>query len=298
MAARFIIGVPVRAPNEAVLGDLGWDPFAVRAGWQVACLWCRVSRMPTDELLKKALLVQKRLWDERKRCWLQNVENTITQTDVGRRLWREWLESGPSLECTCAVRGMEVEGKVTETPWEVMIKEALTKKTRHEWVDAITRPQGSSGVGGNKLRTYATFKAFEPYSMEPYLWCVNDRRKRRLLARFRMGIEPLRVETGRYEANGKQDGSRGIPLDERICQQCGSGQVEDEVHFFMKCSRYVEIRDTLIKHVRNKEPALLFGLGFDVRACFRLLMSSCNEEVVRAVADFIWKAFMLREAGV
>ena len=63
----------------------------------------------------------------------------------------------------------------------------------------------------------------------------------------------------------------------------------------MKCSRYVEIRDTLIKHVRNKEPALLFGLGFDVRACFRALMSSCNEEVVRAVADFLWKAFTLRE---
>ena len=60
MAARFIIGVPVRAPNEAVLGDLGWDPFAVRAAWQVASLWCRASRMPQDELLKKALLEQKR----------------------------------------------------------------------------------------------------------------------------------------------------------------------------------------------------------------------------------------------
>ena len=86
MAARFIIGVPMRVPNEAVLGDLGWDPFAVRAGWQVACLWYRVSRMPTDELLKKALLVQKRLWHDNKRCWLKNVENKITQTDVGRRL--------------------------------------------------------------------------------------------------------------------------------------------------------------------------------------------------------------------
>ena len=133
--------------------------------------------------------------------------------------------------------------------------------------------------------------------MEPYLWFVKDKRKRRLLARFRMAIAPLRVETGRYEANGKQDGSRGIPLGERVCQQCVSGQVEDEVHFFTKCSRYVEIRDTLIKHVRNKEPALLFGLGVDVRACFRALKPSCKKEVGRAVADFIWDGFTLREVG-
>ena len=66
----------------------------------------------------------------------------------------------------------------------------------------------------------------------------------------------------------------------------------------MKCTRYAEIRDALIMYVRNKEPSLLFGLEIDVRACFRAIMSTCNEEVVRAVADFMWKAFMLREAGV
>ena len=50
-AARFIIGVPGRTSNEAVLGDLGWDPFAVRAGWQVVCLWTRAARMSLEELL-------------------------------------------------------------------------------------------------------------------------------------------------------------------------------------------------------------------------------------------------------
>ena len=55
----------------------------------------------------------------------------------------------------------------------------------------------------------------------------------------------------------------------------------------MKCTRYVEIRDALIKYVRNKAPSLLFGLEIDVRACFRALMSACNAEVVRAEVDFI-----------
>ena len=108
-----IIDVPVRAPNEAVLGDLGWDPFAVRAAWQVASLWCRASRMPQDELLKKALLEQKRLMDGRKRCWLQRVSNLITQTEVGGQLWREWLESSPALNCLCVVKEVDAKGKVT-----------------------------------------------------------------------------------------------------------------------------------------------------------------------------------------
>ena len=82
---------------------------------------------------------------------------------------------------------------------------------------AVIGSQGRAGIGTNTLRTYATFKALEPYGMEPYLVFVSEPKKRRLLARFRMGIAPLRIERGRYEANGKV-GSRGVPPKERICQ--------------------------------------------------------------------------------
>ena len=92
-----------------------------------------------------------------------------------------------------------------------------------------------------------SFKALEPYRLEPYfIVYVNDCKKRRLLARFRIrmpGVAPLRVERGRYEANGRQDRSRGVPYEDRKCMHCDMNVVEDELHFFMVCPKYVKLRE-------------------------------------------------------
>ena len=100
----------------------------------------------------------------------------------------------------------------------------------------INRTQARRGEGGNKLRTYALFK--NVCKPEMYLTCIHDRAKCSMMSRFRMGVAPLRVEQGRYEANGRYDGSRGIPCDQRVCQVCECGALENEVHFLMKCSAY------------------------------------------------------------
>ena len=60
-----------------------------------------------------------------------------------------------------------------------------------------------------KLRTYATFKT--KYEKETYVTMNLERDERSFLAKFRLGILPLRIETGRY----KQE-----PLCERICEFC------------------------------------------------------------------------------
>ena len=51
---------------------------------------------------------------------------------------------------------------------------------------------------------------------------VNDRRLRRILARLRGGTAALRIETGRWS---------GIRREERICNQCSIGEIEDVEHF-------------------------------------------------------------------
>ncbi len=43
----------------------------------------------------------------------------------------------------------------------------------------------------------------------------------------KMWSAPLRIETGRYE---------NIALNDRICQLCDCGNVEDEIHFLMSCT--------------------------------------------------------------
>ena len=53
--------------------------------------------------------------------------------------------------------------------------------------------------GGNKLRSYRNFKTkyeTEAYIKFNFLSCFN----RSALAKFRLGVAPLRIETGRYES--------------------------------------------------------------------------------------------------
>ncbi len=52
----------------------------------------------------------------------------------------------------------------------------------------------------NQLRTYAFFK--KECCFEPYLVVIRDVHKRTCLSPFRMGVSMLRIEAGRYEANG------------------------------------------------------------------------------------------------
>ena len=90
-----------------------------------------------------------------------------------------------------------------------------------------------NGNSGNKLRTYALLK--RECMFEPYLDLIHDVRKRVLFMKFRCGVAPLRIETGRYEfcdchqagsqaglAGESRLGARatkiGLPVDLRVCE--------------------------------------------------------------------------------
>ncbi len=77
-------------------------------------------------------------------------------------------------------------------------------------------------VRNNKLRTYRTFKS--DFETEMYLKKPIPVKVRQSFAMFRCGTAPLRIETGRYE---------NIVLNDRICQLCDCGNVEDERHFLI-----------------------------------------------------------------
>ena len=55
--------------------------------------------------------------------------------------------------------------------------------------------------------------------------------------KFRCGVAPLRLETGRYE---------GLPADERKCPFCWV-HVEDEKHVLLQCKKYNTIRENLFQ---------------------------------------------------
>ena len=82
------------------------------------------------------------------------------------------------------------------------------------------------------------------------------RQQRSLLAQLRAGILPLRIETGRF--NNIKDSVTGkyrkLRPDERLCEMCKDGLIEDEFHFVCVCSIYKNIRDELYCNVTLKDP--------------------------------------------
>ena len=84
-------------------------------------------------------------------------------------------------------------GRENTVRWEADCLVSLRKKASDEWYNDVMRVNARRGNGLNKLRTYALFK--RDLELEPYLSAVDDRDKRVLMSKFRIGICPLRIES-------------------------------------------------------------------------------------------------------
>ena len=94
----------------------------------------------------------------------------------------------------------------------------------HEWceqilLEKVTKEEGRNGTL-NKRITYKTLT--QMLCAEPYVKCILNKKIRSALAKFRCGVAPIRIETGRYERNYPS-------VEERTCFNCAN-EVENEYH--------------------------------------------------------------------
>jgi hypothetical protein len=174
-----------------------------------------------------------------------------------------------------------------------------------KWKDEVLRVKAKRGDGLNKLRTYALFKT--EWGFESYLQHIDNRSKRVLLSKFRIGTCPLRIETGRYESVGR---SKGIKAEDRFCLCCNRHEVEDEFHFLLQCELYNDLRYQFLKELETSQKLFMFGkrsgelrklcdvhdlLHNDKHFLFKLIMASQEKEVCVSLSNFVWYAFKKRE---
>ena len=89
------------------------------------------------------------------------------------------------------------EGCLCKNRYVQEISEALLKQEENVWLTSTDNEQGVSGKGQNKLRTYRLMK--REYKTENYCLSRLPLRQRSAFAKFRCGVAPTRIETGRYE---------------------------------------------------------------------------------------------------
>ena len=67
----------------------------------------------------------------------------------------------------------------------------------------------------------------------------------RCLTQLRISCHQLKIETGRYQ---------GTLLQDRKCERCSSGEVEDEYHFLFHCNKLENDRNLLLKEIAKSCP--------------------------------------------
>ena len=152
-------------------------------------------------------------------------------------------------------------------------------KFKSNWESDVNRDSSRNGNGGNKLRHYKTFK--RDYNVETYVKCLMPRAHRRALSKFRCGVAPIRVETGRYER---------LPVPERICFLCKTC-VEDELHVLLICPLYSELRHKYHDNLRDN------GINMHEKppkTQFSFILIDANEKLIRLSAKYCYEVLTHR----
>lgn len=136
-------------------------------------------------------------------------------------------------------------------------------------------------VNHGKLDFYGTLKSAIVF--EEYLDLVKNPNHRRALTKLRISANNLAIETGRFGANR-------VPREQRICQQCTNGDVEDELHFLLQCQLYI--------------PERSFMLSECIAECSNLSLLNNNDlivyllnaggKIVKLVAKYCYDSFNKR----
>lgn len=102
--------------------------------------------------------------------------------------------------------------------------------------------------------------------------------QRSILAQFRCGILPIRIETGRY---------KGEPLDERICNFCVLNEIEDESHFLLNCTIYSDFRRELFNNIGYNPTLVMSNLD-----CIFFLLSNFP----RQTSKYLIESYLYRQS--
>ena len=210
-ACRFFLGVGRYAPSSGVIGDMGWHPVSGPLWINVIREWCRLRSMKASRLNRQVF-------------------------DFTTRPTNKFKSFSHHVQSFCEKVGLNMLFTEEVQPWSMVsthIKQHVNDYFARQWYDEITAPVGPSKRGRNKLRTYAQFKT--TLVQELYVSEILNRNHRSAIAKFRLGIAPIRLETDRYE---------GLPETERLCPLCQI-EIENEEHVLIKCSFYDDIRNDL-----------------------------------------------------
>ena len=211
-ACRYFMAVGKYTPNVAVQGDMGWMPTSVKIWKSVGRCWTRFKDMDDNRLNKRIFNWCIKHGKNRCKNWFFKFRNHMSSLDLGFLF-----------DDNVTYTKRYVLNMIQEKEFELLLK--------RNWSQELNNLNRANG-GQSKLRSYRLFKS--EYQSEKYLTVNLPVHHRSALAKFRCGVAPIRIETGRYER---------IALENRLCIHCNA--IESETHVICECPLYHDLRNTL-----------------------------------------------------
>lgn len=241
-AIRYFLGVHRFTPILAIVGDSGWLPSQYRRWLNILRFWNRLLLMDDSRLTKHVFNFD---YESGQNNWCREVKDIFDTLNLA-----EYFENKRCIDMHLA-------------------SDRIYNLYANSWPEKCTNVP--------KLRSYIKFKTC--FKTERCLTMNLTRGERSVMAQFRCGVLPLRVETGRFV---------GEQVNDRICKLCNQGCIEDETHFLLNCQCYKNLRDYELGIILNNED---FSYKSDDDKLSLLL-----NDFVRRTAKFLLRAFLYRRS--
>jgi hypothetical protein len=240
-AIQFFLGVNRFTPNVGLFCESGWTRCKYLQWIKVFNFWNRMVTMKDSRMCRQIFEIDVDLC---KNNWSSDVKRMFEEINL------LYIFESKSV---CDINE---------------VKERLMEKNAEHNMNLLENSE--------KLRTYRQFK--HDNVQEPYLQLNMEIFERCLLARLRLGVLPLRVETGRYNRE---------ELHNRLCKLCKSQEIEDEYHFIMHCELYSDLRSNLLEKIGRKVIKFTTYCKFE-----QFLYLIKNEQ--RSLASYVKNCFLRR----
>ena len=117
-----------------------------------------------------------------------------------------------------------------------------------------------------------------------YVDTLANRCDRSQISKVKLSAHQLNIEKGRYS---------NIPRSDRLCHFCNSCCIENEEHFLLHCSAYVNIRNDFHKKLENLNIKSIHNYNNDIKLQF--LFNTNSIHLLKAVSVLIANCFNVRK---
>ena len=253
------LGVGNSTPTLAVYGDTCRYPLLLRQRYSFLKYWARISQMPEGSVLHSIYKEHLNL----ETSYIKKVKLTLEAAGVVSENIPHITKHDTAFFLKHMRHNLEF---LYKTSWLTDIN------------DSVKNPM---------LRFYKIFK--KTFESEPYIKMISDRKIQKSLSKFRLSSHCLRIHKGRHE---RDKNNKNTPANKRFCLSCKSGEIDDELHLFGKCTTHNLERKNFLTKINSYVPTSNPSTPVEI---ISLILNSNNKKVIFELGKFLKTAFSKRK---